>query len=156
VRAAFLAMAVGPARATRDEYRVPASVTLAQAILESGWGRSRLSTTDRNYFGKKCVRGDPGPIAVGCHAYATRECTPGACVPVTAAFRVYRGATDSFRDHGWQLASLPRYANAFRYTQEPDRFAAEVHRGGYATDPEYTTKLLGIMATYDLYRFDRG
>ncbi|GIJ50847.1 glucosaminidase [Virgisporangium aliadipatigenens] len=153
-RAAFLTMAVDPARTTRDQYRVPASVTLAQAILESGWGRSRLSTTDRNYFGKKCHGGEPGPIAAGCHLYPTRECTASVCVTITAAFRVYLSVTDSFRDHGFQLSTLPRYAGAFRYTRQPDLFAAEVHRSGYATDPNYTTKLVGIMKKYDLYRFD--
>lgn len=65
--AQFIAAVSGPARATALQYRVPASVTLAQAILESGWGASGLSTNDRNYFGIKCFNGLHGPIAIGCH-----------------------------------------------------------------------------------------
>jgi flagellum-specific peptidoglycan hydrolase FlgJ len=148
-------MAVEPARATRDRYRVPVSVTLAQAILESGWGRSRLSRNDRNFFGKKCHRGGPGPIAAGCHDYETSECEGTACFRIVGSFRVYRSAGDSFQDHGLHLSSMARYAAAFRHTGEPDLFAAEVHRAGYATDPHYTTKLVGIMTKYDLYRYDR-
>jgi flagellar protein FlgJ len=48
---------------------VPASVTIARSILESGWGESDLSKNDNNYFGIKCFEGDPGPIATGCRTY---------------------------------------------------------------------------------------
>lgn len=152
--AAFLAAAAGPAQASQREFRVPASVTLAQAILESGWGRSGLSNNDRNYFGMKCF-GNPGPIAVGCHVYNTTECdAAGVCFPTTATFRVYNSATDSFRDHGRQLATMSRYAAAFNYTKDPNRFAAEVHKAGYATDPDYTNKLVRLMTQYNLYQYD--
>jgi flagellar protein FlgJ len=150
---AFLAAAAGPAQASQREFRVPASVTLAQAILESGWGRSGLSLNDRNYFGMKCF-GNPGPIAASCHDYLTQECSGTTCTTITDSFRVYRSATDSFRDHGRQLASLSRYAAAFAYTNDPNRFAAEIHKGGYATDPEYTNKLVRLMTQYNLYQYD--
>jgi flagellum-specific peptidoglycan hydrolase FlgJ len=153
--AAFLEAAVGPAQASQREFKVPASVTLAQAILESGWGRSKLSFNDRNYFGMKCF-GNPGTIAVSCHDYVTQECNPTtlACWTTVASFRVYNSPTDSFRDHGRQLATLTRYKAAFNYPNNPNQFAAEVHKAGYATDPNYTTKLVGIMQKYDLYRYD--
>jgi flagellar protein FlgJ len=150
---AFIASAVAPAQQSQREYHVPASVTIAQAILESGWGRSRLSANDRNYFGMKCF-GGPGTIAVGCHDYATTECDAAGCYPTTASFKVYRNATDSFRDHGRLLATASRYRAAFGYTANPNRFVAEVHKGGYATDPNYTTKLVTLMNTYNLYRYD--
>src|SRR5881275_2241945 len=54
-------------------YRVPASVAIGQSALESNWGRSRLTVQDRNYFGIKCIGGWPGPIAVSCRTYPTRE-----------------------------------------------------------------------------------
>jgi flagellum-specific peptidoglycan hydrolase FlgJ len=150
----FIAAAVGPARASQREFKVPASVTLAQAILESGWGQSDLTRDDRNYFGMKCF-GSPGRIAIGCHDYRTTECDPLTCWEIVDSFRVYRSATDSFRDHGRQLATLDRYAPAFAYTNDPDRFAAEIHKSGYATDPEYPTKLVALMTRYNLYRYDR-
>jgi flagellar protein FlgJ len=153
--AAFLAAAAGPAQASESEFKVPASVTLAQAILESGWGKSKLSMNDRNYFGMKCF-GNPGTIAIGCHDYVTQECNAATltCWTTTATFRVYNSPTDSFRDHGRQLATLTRYAAAFNYTNNPDQFAAEIHKAGYATDPYYTTKLVNIMTKYNLYQYD--
>jgi flagellar protein FlgJ len=153
--AAFLAAAAGPAQASQREFNVPASVTLAQAILESGWGKSKLSMNDRNYFGMKCF-GSPGPIAVGCHEYVTQECdkVTQTCFTTTATFRVYNSPTDSFRDHGRQLATLSRYAGAFTYAKVPNQFAAEIHKAGYATDLTYTDKLVGIMVKYNLYQYD--
>jgi hypothetical protein len=152
---AFLAAAAGPAQASQREFRVPASVTLAQAILESAWGRSKLSANDKNYFGMKCF-GNPGTIAVSCHDYVTTECNAVtlACWQIVDSFRVYNSPTDSFRDHGRQLATLSRYAAAFNHPKNPNQFAAEVHKGGYATDPAYTTKLVNIMTKYNLYQYD--
>jgi flagellar protein FlgJ len=153
--AAFLAAAAGPAQAGAREFKVPASVTLAQAILESGWGKSKLSMNDRNYFGMKCF-GNPGTIAVGCHDYVTPECdtVTQTCYTTTATFRVYKSPTDSFRDHGKQLATLSRYAPAFTYTNNPNQFAAEIHKAGYATDLTYTDKLVNLMVKYNLYQYD--
>ncbi|MER7008167.1 sporangiospore maturation cell wall hydrolase GsmA, partial [Dactylosporangium sp. NPDC000555] len=151
--AEFIAASVPGAQQSRREHGVPASVTIAQAILESGWGRSALSTFDRNFFGMKC--NGQGSYAIGCRTHSTSECTPaGQCFPTTASFRVYASAADSFRDHGATLATNPRYSTAFAYRDDPDRFVAEMHRAGYATDPQYTVKLTGIMAKYDLYRYD--
>lgn len=153
--AAFLAAAAGPAQASQREFNVPASVTLAQAILESGWGKSKLSMNDRNYFGMKCF-GNPGGIAVSCHDYVTQECdkVTQTCFTTTASFRVYNSPTDSFRDHGRQLSTLSRYAGAFAYAKQPNQFAAEIHKAGYATDLAYTEKLVNLMGKYNLYQYD--
>ncbi len=154
--AAFLTGIAAPARQGYREYKVPASVTMAQAVLESGWGKSKLTANDKNYFGIKCF-GSPGPIATGCHTYKTQECTKaGDCYTTTAVFRVYKSPTDSFRDHALFLAERTRYAAAFKYSGAPDQFAAEIHKAGYATDPKYTSKLVSIMKSYDLYRYDRN
>jgi flagellar protein FlgJ len=151
--AEFIAASVPGAQQSRREDGVPVSVTIAQAILESGWGRSALSTVDKNFFGMKC--NGQGKYATGCRSHATSECTAaGACFPTTASFRVYGSAADSFRDHGATLASLPRYSVAFQYRDDPNQFVAQMHKAGYATDPQYTVKLTGIMAKYDLYRYD--
>jgi flagellum-specific peptidoglycan hydrolase FlgJ len=71
-----------------------------------------------------------------------------------ATFRTYGSAVDSFRDHGMSIKSLSRYAAAFNYTNNPNQFIAEVHKGGYATDPLYTTKLVALMTKYSLYQYD--
>ncbi|GGM60818.1 sporangiospore maturation cell wall hydrolase GsmA [Dactylosporangium sucinum] len=151
----FLAASIPAAQQSQRETRVPTSVTLAQAILESGWGRSSLSANDRNFFGMKCFNNAPGSYAAGCKSYSTQECTAaGVCSTTVATFRTYNSAVDSFRDHGMALKNLSRYAAAFLYTNNPNQFVAEVHKGGYATDPQYTTKLQALMAKYNLYQYD--
>jgi hypothetical protein len=152
--AAFIAALAGPARQSMRRYRVPASVTMAQAIIESGWGRSQLSAADRNYFGIKCF-GTPGPIALGCRTYATTECERSQCWRTEATFRTYRSLRDSVRDHGHFLVVNPRYRPAFAHTRNPDRFATAIHRAGYATAPGYARAVISLMRQYQLYRFDR-
>jgi flagellar protein FlgJ len=133
---------------------VPASVTIAQAILESGWGRSGLSLVDHNYFGIKCF-GSPGTIAIGCRSYPTTECNGNRCYRTTAQFRVYRTTADSFADHGRFLVVNQRYRKAFAYLKDPNRFAIEIHKAGYATSPTYSKNLIALMKLYNLYRFDK-
>lgn len=152
--AQFIARTAGPARAGYRQYKVPASVTIAQAILESGWGGSWLTRRDHSYFGIKCF-GGPGGIAVGCRTYATSECDGTKCYRTTASFRAYRNATGSFADHGRFLTVNPRYKRAFAYSRDPNRFAVEIHKAGYATSPTYAQSLINLMKKYDLYRYDR-
>jgi flagellum-specific peptidoglycan hydrolase FlgJ len=151
----FIAAAVPGAQAGWRQYGVPASVTIAQAILESGWGRSGLAATDRNYFGIKCQNGRYGTLANGCHDYRTDECTKaGSCFSTVASFRTYASMANSFRDHGNFLRGNSRYAPAFRYTRSANRFIWTVWKAGYATDPNYYTKITGIMAANKLYQYD--
>lgn len=151
----FLAASIPAAQQSQRDTRVPTSVTIAQAILESGWGRSSLSANDRNFFGMKCFNNVWGSYAAGCHAYTTQECNPaGVCSTTVATFRTYATSAASFTDHGMALKNLSRYAAAFNYTNNPNQFIAEVHKGGYATDPLYTTKLVNLMTKYNLYRYD--
>jgi flagellar protein FlgJ len=150
----FIAGLAGAAQASARRYHVPASVTLAQAILESGWGASGLSTADRNYFGIKCLNGVRGPIAVACHTHPTTECGGGRCWPTAASFRVYRTVADSIVDHGRFLVVNPRYTRAFAYRDHPDQFAAALQRCQYATSPTYARSLQALMRQYHLYRYD--
>ncbi|GAB3861155.1 sporangiospore maturation cell wall hydrolase GsmA [Dactylosporangium cerinum] len=151
----FLAASIPAAQQSQRDTRVPTSVTLAQAILESGWGRSSLSANDRNFFGMKCFNNAPGSYAAGCHSYSTQECNAaGVCSTTVATFRTYATSAASFTDHGMALKNLSRYAAAFNYTTDPNQFIAEVHKGGYATDPLYTTKLVNLMTKYNLYQYD--
>jgi uncharacterized protein YraI len=151
----FVSWASGYARITMRLYRVPASVTLAQAILESGWGRSDLTVDGNSYFGMKCF-GTPGYFAAGCRTYRTFECGSSGCYSTSASFRVYWSIWASFRDHAYLLATLPRYRNAFRYVNNPNRFAIEIHRAGYATSPSYAQHLIQLMQMYNLYQYDVG
>ncbi|WP_306212526.1 sporangiospore maturation cell wall hydrolase GsmA [Actinoplanes sp. RD1] len=151
----FIKAAVPGAQRGWREYGVPASVTIAQAILESGWGRSGLSTVDKNYFGIKCQGSSYGKLANGCHVYNTTECTKaGTCYAMADAFRTYATMAHSFRDHGNFLRVNPRYAGAFTYTKDANKFIWKVWKAGYATDPNYYTKVTGLMATWNLYQYD--
>jgi uncharacterized protein YraI len=151
----FIKAAVPGAQQGWREYGVPPSVTIAQAILESGWGRSGLSSVDRNYFGIKCQSGYHGPHASGCHVYRTTECDKaGKCFQIDDAFRTYPSMARSFRDHGHFLKNNKRYGPAFAYTKNADKFIEQVWKAGYATDPKYVPKVTGIMATYDLYQYN--
>ncbi|UQU68560.1 sporangiospore maturation cell wall hydrolase GsmA [Couchioplanes caeruleus] len=151
----FIRSSVAGAQRGWREYGVPPSVTIAQAILESGWGRSGLASVDKNYFGIKCQNGSYGKLANGCHVYRTNECTKaGDCFSTSAAFRTYATQAHSFRDHGSFLRVNPRYAPAFEYTEDANKFIWKVWKAGYATDPNYYTKVTGIMATWNLYQYD--
>ena len=102
----------------------------------------------------KCHDKQTGPIAVDCMETDTRECNDDECWDTTAWFRVYDSVADSFSDHGRNLHENPRYEKAFDHTDDADAFIREVHKAGYATDPKYTDKIVGLMKQYDLYRFN--
>ena len=128
---------------------VPASVTLAQAILESGWGRSGLTRKAFNFFGIKGT-GPAGSLTV-----RTREVVNGRSIYINAAFKAYHNAAESFIDHGKMLRRMSRYAPCFRYRNDPARFCQELQKAGYATDPHYASALTNIIKQYGLARFDR-
>jgi flagellar protein FlgJ len=152
---AYVAAAGPIARAIHAAYDIPASVTVAQAILESNWGRSKLSTAELNHFGFKCVTPtSPGPIALRCARYPTTECVPAPCHPVDAFFRSYASIEDSFRDYGRLLTTSANYAAALPVRTDPDAFIRAVAKK-YATDPEYANKVIRLVNLYDLRRFDR-
>ena len=151
----FIAAAVPGAQLGWRQYGVPPSVTIAQAILESGWGRSKLASVDKNYFGIKCQNGRYGSLANGCHSYQTTECTKaGSCFSTAATFRTYASMSHSFRDHGLFLKVNSRYKPAFSYTKNANKFIWTVWKAGYATDPNYYSKVTGIMAANKLYQYD--
>ncbi|MBW3084638.1 Exo-glucosaminidase LytG [Austwickia sp. TVS 96-490-7B] len=149
----FIATLAPAARQSQRATGVPASVTLAQAILESGWGQSKLASQSNNYFGIKCLSGT-GPYAKGCITMTTQECAKGKCSPQKASFRTYGTVAASMKDHGNFLRVNPRYAKAFSYTRNPDQFAREIHKAGYATSPTYAATLISVMRTYRLYLYD--
>jgi flagellum-specific peptidoglycan hydrolase FlgJ len=135
------------AMAAQRRYGVPASVTIAQAIDESGWGQSALATRDHNLFGIK------GTGPAGSDVVPTREYQAGQLVSQASAFRVYHNIAESVDDHGKLLATSQYYRQAMAERRDPNAFAAAL-TGVYATDPQYGTKLIGLMQRYDLYRYD--
>src|SRR5215467_10477108 len=135
------------AMAAQRRYGVPASVTIAQAIDESGWGRSALATTDHNLFGIKGA-GPAGTVVV-----RSTEYQDGQLVGQASSFRVYHNIAESVDDHGKLLATSQYYRQAMADRHDPNAFAAAL-TGIYATDPQYGNKLVELMQRYDLYRYD--
>jgi flagellum-specific peptidoglycan hydrolase FlgJ len=130
---------------------VPASVTIAQGILESAWGRSRLSSEAHNYFGIKAQtrEGTAGVVYM-----QTWEVENGQNVMRNEPFRRYNSAAESLIDHGYFFVENPRYARAMAEAQDPRAFARRINEAGYATDPAYAPKLISLMDKYELYQYD--
>ena len=133
--------------AAQKTYGVPAAVTIAQAIEESGWGQSTLATQDHNLFGIK------GTGPAGSVSLPTQEYQNGQWVTISAQFRVYHDVAQSIDDHGRLLATSGYYTAAMAASNAPDQFAQAL-TGVYATDPSYGAKLISLMRRYNLYRFD--
>lgn len=148
---AFIEHMLGPALRSQRENGIPASVTIAQAILESNWGRAGLASKYHNYFGIK-ARPRPGPA--GTVWLDTWEHVNGRDIVVKEPFRVYHNVEESVMDHGVYLRDSPRYAEAMRNIHDPKLFVQLVHKVGYATDPNYSAKVIRIMDRYDLYVYD--
>ncbi len=157
----FLKSAADPAQTSEKETGVPASVTMAQAILESGWGRHHIGDAN-NYFGVKAFEKkgviDYGSIATGYVDVETREVLHGKDVTIKAHFRKYASMTDSFRDHGKFLKKNKRYETilqAYAKDRDADAFATGLQTAGYATDPDYAKLLSSVMKSNNLYQYNQ-
>ncbi|MBR3656569.1 MAG: glucosaminidase domain-containing protein [Prevotella sp.] len=151
------------ARADMAKSGICAAVTVAQAILESGWGKSDLAMKAKNIFGMKCsLSGNtwPGSSWDGKSSYnkSTGEYYSGSYTTVKADFRAYKSWAESVADHSAYLAgakngSALRYAGLVGCTDY--RKAAQIIKnGGYATSPDYVTKICNIVEQYNLVRFN--
>ncbi len=126
------------------KYGVPASITLAQGLLESGAGRGRLVLLGNNHFGIKC------------HGWTGRTIThdddaKGEC------FRAYNSALESFEDHCRFLRDRPRYRGLFSLDRTDYRgWAHGLKRAGYATNPVYAQSLINLIELYKLYEYDKA
>lgn len=150
-RTEFISVIGEAARESQAKTDVPASVTVAQAILESDWGQSRLSFEGNNFLGIKALR---GPGTAGILTMSTWEVFDGLDVTVDAGFKAYYALEESVDDHGWFFHRNKRYADALKVADDPQAFARAIHAAGYATDPAYADKLIKLMDRHDLYRFD--
>lgn len=124
-------------------YHIPASITLAQGLLESGAGQSTLARKSNNHFGIKCG-GDWTGRTVSHDDDARGEC-----------FRAYKHPKESYEDHSKFLAGRPRYASLFKLSiTDYKGWARGLKKAGYATNPRYADQLIGIIELYDLHRYD--
>lgn len=129
---------------SRERYGIPASITLAQGILESGAGSSNLATECNNHFGIKCGSSWYGKTMTKDDDSAA-EC-----------FRCYTSAQASFDDHS-EFLKRQRYAFLFDYAvTDYGSWAQGLRQAGYATDPAYPQKLIAIIENYELYLLDGG
>ncbi|MEN9800568.1 MAG: hypothetical protein RL653_4265, partial [Pseudomonadota bacterium] len=117
---------------------IPASVSIAQAILESGWGRSSLAQNANNLFGMK------GTGPAGSHSVRTREYVNGRYVWVTAAFKKFRSQAEAIAEHAKTLGTSPYYERARAVARDPRAFARAL-TGVYATAPDYGQVLIRLM-----------
>ena len=125
------------------QYQIPASITLAQGILESGVGFGRLAVEGNNHFGIKCHRGWNGG-----KMYHDDD-AKGEC------FRTYDDPAESYRDHSVFLSGRQRYAFLFKLNKKDYiAWAKGLKKAGYATDPKYPKKIISIIERYKLYKYD--
>ncbi|MDR0427369.1 MAG: glucosaminidase domain-containing protein [Dysgonamonadaceae bacterium] len=126
-----------------ERFKIPASITLAQGILESGAGRSSFVKETNNHFGIKCHKDWKGN-----RVYKADD-GPNDC------FRSYRRAEDSFEDHSRFLAERSRYSSLFQLKiTDYKGWARGLQKCGYATDKAYANKLIKIIEDYELYKYD--
>lgn len=145
----FLDALLPGALAVQTKYGIPASFTLAQAALESGWGESQLARDARNLFGVKADAAWHGPT----YNLGTREFLNGKNVMVAASWRKYASWSECLDDRAQFFKKNRRYAACFNQTTG-EGWALTVAAAGYATDPNYAKALIGVMNGRNLQRFD--
>jgi len=135
------------AQAASNASGVPAPLILAQAALESGWGKREIRADDGtqsfNLFGIKADRSWQGPVV----ETTTTEYVDGEPQRIRAKFRAYASYDEAFTDYARFMTRNPRYANVLA-TDNPTEAAHGLQRAGYATDPQYGQKLVRIMQKF--------
>ncbi|MFT8610067.1 MAG: glucosaminidase domain-containing protein, partial [Liquorilactobacillus nagelii] len=132
------------------KYKILPSLTVSQAILESGWGTSTLASKDHNLFGIKADSSWTGKTAT----FYTKEYYNGAYHTVSAKFRAYDSYSDSIVDHDKFLIDNSRYSNLIGQTNYLT-VTSLISKDGYATDPNYTSSLRTIISEYGLTAWDQ-
>ena len=127
-----------------NKYSIPASITLAQGILESGNGESRLAVDGKNHFGIKCHSNWNGKTII------VDDDEKGEC------FRKYSNVAESYRDHSLFLSERGRYSFLFAYKKSDyKKWAKGLKKAGYATNPKYASLLIDLIEKYELYNYDK-
>ncbi|PWA07785.1 glucosaminidase domain-containing protein [Flavobacterium laiguense] len=143
VTKAYIAQYNAVAMSNMKIYGIPASIILAQGILESGAGKGDLAMTSNNHFGIKCHNDWTGD-KVYKDDDSAQEC-----------FRKYNQASESYQDHAMVLTGKKRYSNLFTLPKGDYKgWAKGLKEAGYATDPKYPEKLVNYIESYNLSQFD--
>lgn len=145
----FIMRLSNPAMESQRKSGVPASIAIAQAALESAWGESGLAKAGNNLFGIKADSRWRGETLT----LNTREYIKGQWLVVPAKWRKYSSWQASIDDHAAFLKGNPRYQPCF-LCQTTEAFARALLKAGYATDPSYADKLLGLIAQHKLLALD--
>lgn len=132
------------AKTEQKKHGIPASISLAQGLIESRAGTSKLATKNNNHFGMKCF---------------SKNCSKGHCTNHTDDthkdfFRKYQDPLDSWKDHS-RMLSQGRYSKLKKYGNDYKKWAYGLKSIGYATDKQYAEKLIGVIEKYQLNRFDQ-
>ena len=128
-----------------EKYKIPASITLAQGLLETGGGQSRLAQEGKNHFGIKCKEDWTGKTM------KHTDDAPNEC------FRVYEDPRQSYEDHSKFLATRKYYVNLFKLDlKDYEGWAHGLQKAGYATNPRYAHILIDKIRKYKLYEFDNS
>lgn len=132
------------AQTQMTRYGIPASITLAQGLIESGAGKSRLATKGNNHFGIKVSGNWTGPYMLQTDDAPNEK------------FRVYPNAAASYEDHSRHLTTNRRYADLFKLERDDYKgWARGLKRAGYATNPRYADMLIGVIEQYGLTKYDK-
>lgn len=143
VVSAYVSQYKDVAKNNMKQYGIPASIILAQGILESGAGSGTLSKTANNHFGIKCHTGWTGE-SVRHDDDSDQEC-----------FRKYNDPAESYKDHAEFLTGRSRYASLFKLPKgDYEAWAKGLKAAGYATDPKYPDKLISYIERYNLHQYD--
>lgn len=119
---------------------IPASIKLAQGILESGYGSSTLAKKSNNHFGIKCGSGWSGKTVQ----------YKGSC------YRVFKNGNDAYKEHSYFLVKGTRYKDLFKLKRNDYKgWAKGLRKAGYATNPKYPSILIELIERYKLYNYDK-
>lgn len=146
----FLRELIPQAQKAQKQTGICASAMMAQAILESSWGRSGLAQRAHNLFGVKADASWTGPTI----SIDTKEYIDGKWVIVPAKWRAYPDWEASIEDHAKFLMDNPRYAPALAVKDQPELFCHQLQACGYATDPHYADLLISIIHGRNLTQYD--
>ena len=146
---AFLEAVGRAAMDAYDSYEILPSVTTAQAILESGWGRSELAVRANNFFGMKAGKDWEGEV---CTMKTQEQTKEGTLITVTADFRSYGSIAEGILGY-YEFLQYPRYRNLRGEKRYPEACHLLL-RDGWATDQSYAKKLIRLIEKYHLDRFD--
>ncbi|MEQ5970827.1 flagellar assembly peptidoglycan hydrolase FlgJ [Serratia liquefaciens] len=140
----FVARLSTPARVVSQQSGIPHQLIVAQAALESGWGQREIPAADGspsfNLFGIKAGGSWDGPVT----EITTTEFEQGAAKKIKAKFRVYGSYVEAMADYAKLLTNNPRYAGVAN-ARSPEQAAQALQQAGYATDPQYASKLVSVI-----------